>query len=172
MKLGSRESRTAAESVDGMNPDFNEKLSFDYQGEEELLFQVRSSADESFVGEAKVSIPAVTQNGGSWRGNLELFNSNRKPCGTLNVEITVLGSSVATAPIETTISGAAPVLSGQQPVVVSALQPMVVSGQVMYAQQPQVVYAQQPQVVYARPPPTRVIYTSDTCHRRRFFGFW
>lgn len=171
MKLGSRESRTETASVDALNPDFNEKLSLEYHGEDELLFQVRSFGDDSFVGEAKVSIPAVTQNGGCWRGNLELFNANRKPCGTLNVEITVLGSSVATAPIEPTISGTATVLSGHQPVVVSAQQPMVVSGQVMYAQQPQVVYAQ-PQVVYAQPPPTRVIYTSGSCHRRRYFGFW
>ena len=168
MILGSRESRTEVAAAGGNNPLFNEIVSLESEGEEELLFRVRDETvveGDKFLGEAKVSVPAVLHNGGGWSGDLELFTREHKPAGSLTVAITVMEPS-ATAPLGSLqVSN----FSGS-PRTPAVAQPIVVTGHVV--SQPlrgQVVYATQPG-------PTTVIYTERHHHHRgprlRRFGFF
>jgi hypothetical protein len=91
--LGSRECKTKSRTDAGTDPKWNQDMFLDYQGETELEFRVWDSetiGEDKFVGEAKVSLTAVINNGGSWSGDLQLFRRNKKPAGLLNVHIYML----------------------------------------------------------------------------------
>ena len=88
--LGSREARTKERTDAGVNPTFNEELILEYQNETEVDFRVwdgESVGTDEFVGEARVSLKAVINNGGSWAGDLQLYRKGKKPAGKLNIQL-------------------------------------------------------------------------------------
>ena len=88
--LGSREARTKEKTDAGVNPVFEEELVLDFQNEAEVDFRVfdsESIGSDKFIGEARISVQAVINNGGSWAGDLQLFRGGKKPAGLLNVHI-------------------------------------------------------------------------------------
>jgi hypothetical protein len=88
--LGSREARTSEKTDAGVNPVFDEEIVLDFQNEDEVDFRVwdgESMGSDKFIGEARISIRAVINNGGSWAGDLQLYRKGQKPSGLLNVHI-------------------------------------------------------------------------------------
>lgn len=80
----------------GVNPIFNQELLLDYQNEQEIEFRVwdgETIGSDKFVGEARVSLKAVINGGGSWAGDLQLFHNGKKPAGVLNVHIYLIAAA-------------------------------------------------------------------------------
>lgn len=98
--LGSREARTKEQTDAGVNPTFKEELILEYQNESEVDFRVwdgESLGSDKFVGEAKVSLQAVINNGGSWAGDLQLYRSGKKPAGKLNIQLFLIPAASPTS---------------------------------------------------------------------------
>ena len=182
--LGSREARTKEKKDAGVNPVFEEELVLDFQNEAEVDFRVfdsESMGSDKFIGEARISVQAVINNGGSWAGDLQLYRGGKKPAGLLNVHIFLIHAepvgSPSHVPAAAATSGVYPDMPAMNPNYQPGApppQPQMASAMPVYAQpvygqpvmaqavvaqptvyaQPAVVYAQ-PQVVIAQP---QVVY--------------
>ena len=99
--LGTREVRTKEKTDAGTNPKFNEELTLEYQNEDEVDLQVwdgEAVGSDEYVGEARVNLQAVANNGGSWAGDLQLYRIGKLPAGTLNVRLTLVQAAGFAAP--------------------------------------------------------------------------
>jgi hypothetical protein len=163
--LGSRQGRTRERTDAGRNPVFEEEILLDFQNETEVDFRVwdsESMGSDKIIGEAKVSIQAVINNGGSWAGDLQLYRDGRKAAGILNVYIFLVAAQVATSSGIHTGPSAPGLYKGSQSPTASGIypdphpeyNPHYQAGAVAMGPaqpQPAPMASVQPQAVYAQP---------------------
>lgn len=188
--LGSREARTREKTDAGVNPVFEQELVLDFQNEAEVDFRVfdgETLGSDKFVGEARISVQAVVNNGGSWAGDLQLYRGGKKPAGLLNVQIMLVsadpaGSAFHAGAVQDAGAGAMypdmPSMNPNYQALGPASQPQVVTGmnpnyQAPYPgagappSQPQVVAGMvqgYPQPVYGQPVMAQAVLAQPTMY--------